>query len=763
MWTFKHKKRLLSVSLIISLMLSPFIGGVYPSLAKAGNGSSHDITLVEWDFDKETSTATGGIESNLNREISLQGANLAGYVLGFGENSRAINSNRWNTLENSYWLIDFTTVGFEHLTVSSKQYGSNTGPRDFEIQYSLDNDTWLPLPHSNITVEYNWFRGQVNQLSLPVELNNRETVFLRWLKTSEEAVGIGHSLSTTGSNRIDDIIITGRPIDEPDNPDDDIEEIPEDHEEEEEETIEPQPDDDNEEHVEPSPDEEAPSDVITSIKAARSLYGQEVTIEGVANSDGSLFSPTDFSVYIQDEEAGIHLFNEHPDAFPTINEGDLIRASGVIDVSIDGIVQLIISQVDVIEENQPISVKTIDLSNYKEPDIWDAYDGQLITFTGYLEQVHDSSRTHFINEKLDGIDVRAYDHASIDLTELAPHHWYTVTAIFSKKTGSYEAIVRSTSDFLLELEQPPAPLSDKSAVDMDAAVLEVIFQGTDSYDRVLQNVILETTGRHGSSIVWYSPRPAVISSTGHVTNPVNGQVPVPLTAIISKGNFQKAKSFLLIVKPIHFEVVPPFSPVPIPVLPEDSYDEETPSDSDERDSNRTFPIYEDEDENRTDDNDSYPLPSNTEERVAKVTSPIITPSLPFMVDNEVASEAIIKTEYRSTTSNKEPEAANGHSLTLQRATNSDAYPPETVHSQNNDSAFEEANIASIIVAETVVTIEGEKPASRHRDGLVEGSDPLTEQTNADDLPSWLHYLLLACFLSFLIATGAIFYFKKRTF
>ncbi|MCR6108437.1 hypothetical protein HXA34_19220 [Salipaludibacillus agaradhaerens] len=762
MWTFKHKKRLLSVSLIISLMLSPFIGTVYPSLTNAEDESSHDITLVKWDFDDETPVATGGIESNLNREISLKGASLAGYVLGFGDNSRAINSNRWNTLEDSYWLIDFTTVGFEHLTVSSKQYGSNTGPRDFEIQYSLDNHTWLPLPHSNITVEYNWFRGQVNQLSLPAELNNRETVFLRWLKTSEEAVGSGHSLSTTGSNRIDDIIITGRPIDEPDNRDDDIEEIPEDHEEEE--TIKPQPDNDNEEHVEPSPDEEPPSAVITSIKTARSLYGQEITIEGIANSDGSLFSQTDFSVYIQDDEAGIHLFNEHPDAFPTINEGDLIRASGIIDVSIDGIVQLVISQVDVIEENQPISVKTIDLSNYQEPDLWDAYDGQLIIFTGYLDQIDNTSQAHFINEELDGIDVRAYDHSSIDLYELAPHHWYTVTAIFSKKTGSYEAIVRRTSDILLELEQPSAPLSDKSAVDMDAEVLEVIFQGTDSYDRVLQNVILETTGRHGSSIVWYSPRPTIISSTGHVTNPINGQVPVPLTAIISKGNFQKAKSFLLIVKPIHHEVVPPFSPVPIPVLPEDSYDDETPSDSDEHDRNLTFPIYEDED--KTDDNDSYPLPSNTEERAAKVTSPIITPSLPFMADNEVASEAIIKTEYRSATSNKEPEVANGHSLTLQRATNSDVYPPETVHSQNNNSAFEEANIASIIVAETVVTIEGEKSTSRHRDGLDEGPDSstktLTEQTNADDLTSWLHYLLLACFLSLLIATGAIFYFRKRT-
>jgi hypothetical protein len=757
-------------------MLSPLIGSVHPSLTNAEERFSTDVTIVEWHFDHETPTATGGIESNLNRQISLKGASLAGYVLGFGDNSRAINSNRWNNSQDSYWLIDFSTVGFEHLTVSSKQYGSLTGPKDFELQYSIDGTTWLTVPHSTITVEYNWLRGQVNQLSLPEKLNNRETVFLRWLNTSEEAVGIGYSLSTTGSNRIDDIVITGRPVDEPDNPDDDIAELPEDQEEEqeaeekeeqeevkeEEETLEPQPENESEEHVEPSPDEEAPSDVITSIKSARSMHGQDVTIEGVANSDGGLLSATNFSVYIQDDEAGIHLFHEHPDVFPTINEGALIRASGMIDVSIDGIVQLVISQVDVIEENQPLIMKSIDLSSYKEPNLWDEYDGQLITFTGYLERVHNSSRAHFINEELDGLDVRALNYPLIDLTELAPHHWYTVTAIFCKKTGGYEAIVRRGSDISVEVEQPPTPLSDKTAVDMDAAALEVIFQGTDSYERVLQNVILETTGRHGSSIVWYSPRPAVISSTGHVTHPVNVPVPVPLTAIISKGNFQKAKSFLVIVKPIHHETIPPFSPVPIPVLPEDSHDE-TPSDSVEPDMTPTLPIYKNN-EGR------YQPPNHTEGREAHVASAIILPqplnSMSSYTGEAATYEKIITVKHGSAMSTEEPEVANGHSPTLQRVTNGYVYLPEIVDALNDDWAFKGTNMASIIVPETVVAIDEEKSESRYKSGLDERPDSsistLTEQTNARDSSSSPLYVLLVCLLALLIVTGAVFYFKKRT-
>jgi hypothetical protein len=289
---------------------------------------------------------------------------------------------------------------------------------------------------------------------------------------------------------------------------------------------------------------------------------------------------------------------------------------------------------------------------------------------------------------------------------------------------------------------------------MDAEVLEVIFQGTDSYDQVLQNVILETTGRHGSSIVWYSPRPTVISSTGHVTNPINGQVPVPLTAIISKGNFQKAKSFLLIVKPIHHEVVPPFSPVPIPVLPKDSYDDETSFDNDQPSMPPTLPIYEHE-------QGGYKPPSNTEERVihVDVVSPIDLPLLPY---NRVAPETAIKLKHSAIPSIEEPEIVDGH---FQRANNSDDHWPEAVDSLNNDRFFWKVDKASILVPETVATIEGEKSASQYKAGLSGRSDPstttLTEQKSDSDSSPSLYNLLLAFFLSLIIATGAGLYVKKR--
>ncbi|MCY7847372.1 hypothetical protein MOA99_01700 [Bacillus haynesii] len=169
------------------------------------------VKIAEWNFDNESQTASGGIESNLHQNVSLVGANLAGYVLGFGSGSRALNSNGWNTSEESYWLIQFTTTGYESLTLSSRQYGSNTGPRDFKVQFSLNGTTWTDVANTAITVGYNWGSGYLHETVLPEETNHQKLVYIRWLKTSDTSIGGDSSLGTTGSNRIDDIVVYGFP------------------------------------------------------------------------------------------------------------------------------------------------------------------------------------------------------------------------------------------------------------------------------------------------------------------------------------------------------------------------------------------------------------------------------------------------------------------------------------------------------------------------------------------------------------------------
>ncbi|HWP79738.1 MAG TPA: GLUG motif-containing protein, partial [Candidatus Acidoferrum sp.] len=64
---------------------------------------------------------------------------------------------------------------------------------------------------------------------------------------------------------------------------------------------------------------------------------------------------------------------------------------------------------------------------------------------------------------------------------------------------------------------------------------------------VTQALNLWTTGYYGTSVSWESDDPAVNASTGAVTPPTEGSVPVTLTATITSGEMGREKTFALVV------------------------------------------------------------------------------------------------------------------------------------------------------------------------------------------------------------------------
>lgn len=90
-------------------------------------------------------------------------------------------------------------------------------------------------------------------------------------------------------------------------------------------------------------------------------------------------------------------------------------------------------------------------------------------------------------------------------------------------------------------------LSEQESVELDASELKIAFTDGDSKDRVTENLILPTAGAQGSSIVWSSSRPEVISSEGKVSRPLfsDGDVDLVLTAILTKGEKSSSKCFSL--------------------------------------------------------------------------------------------------------------------------------------------------------------------------------------------------------------------------
>ncbi|MCQ6557704.1 immunoglobulin-like domain-containing protein [Paenibacillus mendelii] len=85
----------------------------------------------------------------------------------------------------------------------------------------------------------------------------------------------------------------------------------------------------------------------------------------------------------------------------------------------------------------------------------------------------------------------------------------------------------------------------------DKAELAITFAEKDTAASVTKPIGLPTKGYHGSTIMWYSNMPAIISNTGAVLNrPAQGQgdATVTMTAVISNSGISDMRSFVIRIK-----------------------------------------------------------------------------------------------------------------------------------------------------------------------------------------------------------------------
>jgi hypothetical protein len=172
------------------------------------------MVVAEWNFDDDSMLASKGVFANINKEFDLIGANHTGFITG--SPGRAATSNGWNGIDpdlEKYWLAAFSTEELRNLSLSYKMKSSGTGPRDFMLQASIDTLIWTDLLDEHIQITDNFNNTTVTDFELPENLNNQETVYLRWLLVSDSRVSESDEpVTSTGSSQIDEVKITGRPI-----------------------------------------------------------------------------------------------------------------------------------------------------------------------------------------------------------------------------------------------------------------------------------------------------------------------------------------------------------------------------------------------------------------------------------------------------------------------------------------------------------------------------------------------------------------------
>ncbi|WP_260871664.1 5'-nucleotidase C-terminal domain-containing protein [Bacillus sp. X1(2014)] len=191
-----RSKKWISLALTAILLLAM----VLPTSVSA---AAETVSLAKWDFSSATNklVATSGTAANLDKTLSVTGPTIsATYVGGPSTGIQVPNASPW-TANPSFWKVAVSTKGYQNITLSSKQYGSSTGPRDFKIQYSLDNSTWTDVPGATVTVATNWTSGVLTNIALPSETNNQDVVYVRWLKNSDTAIN-GSPIASGGTSRM---------------------------------------------------------------------------------------------------------------------------------------------------------------------------------------------------------------------------------------------------------------------------------------------------------------------------------------------------------------------------------------------------------------------------------------------------------------------------------------------------------------------------------------------------------------------------------
>ena len=216
MRTIKRSNLVLSISilcLILMVLLSPLSANAaqipevlvaWCPISSPTNSTAQQPTYYVADNSAATLTRT-------NEEI-IRGA-AGGTRLDDPQFSYSYNA--WHSPTGQWWqLSNISTYGFENIQLSFSVRSTNTGPKNFALQYSTGDMVWHDVLDSiGDAVIYSTDTGfhQEGPFLLPAAANDSGALSIRFLNTDTVSVNDGTTVNNGVSN-ISDIIITGTPI-----------------------------------------------------------------------------------------------------------------------------------------------------------------------------------------------------------------------------------------------------------------------------------------------------------------------------------------------------------------------------------------------------------------------------------------------------------------------------------------------------------------------------------------------------------------------
>ena len=193
-------------------------------LVSFASGAHASTVLADWTFETSAPVTSGPItpEVGSGSAIGSHASGAAVYTSPAGNGStHSFSSSNWAT--GDYYQFSVDTQNYSGISLTWDQTSSNTGPKDFQLQYSINGTTFTSFASysvlANATPNTPWTStgGQnaaytlTEDLSSVTALNDQSTVFLR-LVQSDAVSANGGAIGTSGTDRVDNVIIAGTAV-----------------------------------------------------------------------------------------------------------------------------------------------------------------------------------------------------------------------------------------------------------------------------------------------------------------------------------------------------------------------------------------------------------------------------------------------------------------------------------------------------------------------------------------------------------------------
>lgn len=220
------------------------VGTVTITASQAGNGSYAAATDVvrtinvlnaisKWTFESVTLSGTattptiGGV-TTADLGLQTSGSSFNAYHASASTtwsypsgNGSVVSVSSTNWAPGDYYEFQTSTADFHGIGIMFDHTGSNTGPRDFKLQYSVNGTTFTDyatysVPNNsgaNIGWSANYLKDTSQltfDLSSITSLNNATTVWFRIVDNGTTSIN-GTTVGTAGTSRIDNFRVTGMP------------------------------------------------------------------------------------------------------------------------------------------------------------------------------------------------------------------------------------------------------------------------------------------------------------------------------------------------------------------------------------------------------------------------------------------------------------------------------------------------------------------------------------------------------------------------